>query len=768
MGSSAIDRLRFGLWVWPAAAGALALVTLCGLWLSFSTGTASFAFLALVVLTALFARPVTAVAVALLAAACLNYFFVAPRFTLAIHSKDDILMVAAFVLTSVVVSVLVRRAGRLAESERDLSQLLHLSHDPVFVRDSDDLITFWNRGAEEVYGWSAGEAVGKRVHDLLKTQFATPLEEIRSAIDTAGRWQGELVRSRRDGSSVIVQSRWSAQRNSKGETVAILEANDDITERSKAEQLLQASQSVYLTAAQRLTQTGSIAWNTATGELEWSEETFRICGIEPRDKLSIAVIQQMLHPEDTAAYQAAVQTAVATRSRFDHVVRIIRPDSEVRFLHMVGEFLEQKPEQFVGALTDITQRRKDEEALRTSEFHYRNMFDALAASFWELDFSGVTPILRALKKQGVKDFAAHFKAHPEVLRDMMRETRVIDVNDQTVRLFGRGDKAELLTSVEPFWPEVSADVYARSIIASISGVPGLSEETRLRRIDGTEFEAVFTVSFLPQGVASSRFLIAVIDISERVSAQDALRRLQAEFAHAARLATLGELAASIAHEVNQPLAAITTNASASLRWLDRPEPNVEEVRTLAARISADARRAADVIARVRSMATRREGERAPLAIAPVIEEAAAFLRHDMLGHRVSMTLHLERDLPQVMGDRVQVQQVVVNLAMNAVQAMSSAHGPRRSISIAAHREGERVVVTVDDDGPGIPDEHFPRLFESFFTTKDSGMGIGLPICKTIVEAHGGDIRAENRPGGGARFAFSLPAQLPDEAAHTSV
>ena len=530
-----------------------------------------------------------------------------------------------------------------------------------------------------------------------------------------------------------------------------------------------ATDAVYLAEIQNLTQTGSIAWNFATGSVHWSAETYRICGVDPQTVLSRELILNLVHPDDASAFGDAVDTAIKGRARFDHEFRIVRPNGDVRTIHMVGRFLAEKPEQFVGAMTDVTERRLEEEARRTSDFHYRNMFVALAAAFWELDFSGVTPILRNLRQQGIKDLSRYFADNPEVVRMMMRATRVIDVNDQAVSLFGRGIKEELLTSVEPFWADSSLQVYAASVVASMRRAPGFSAETRLRRIDGTEFDGLFTVSFPPEGVATSKFLIAVIDISERVNAQAALRNLQAELAHAARLSTLGELAASIAHEVNQPLAAITTNASASVRWLDRPQPNLEEVKTLAARIAADARRAADIISRIRDMATRRTTETAPISVASVIEEAAAFLRHDMQAQRVSLQLDLAPDLPVVIGDRTQLQQVVVNLSMNAAQAMAHVPAGQRRIIIGAQHSEGAIVVTIDDDGPGIAHEHLDHLFQSFFTTKENGMGIGLPICRTIVEAHGGQIRVENRAAGGARVTVSLPADTTAGAAsHTNV
>lgn len=520
--------------------------------------------------------------------------------------------------------------------------------------------------------------------------------------------------------------------------------------------LREAAEAVWLQEVQALTSTGSLAWNFATGEMRWSPETYRVCGVATDTPLSRELILTLVHPEDMQAYLAAVAASIQLKARFDHELRIVRPNGDVRTLHMVGRFLDEQPEQFVGALTDVTERKKDEEARRTSEFHYRNMFTAMAASFWELDFSGVSPILRDLKSRGVKDFAGYFRDNPDVVRAMTRATRVIDVNDQTVAMFGRGDKAELLRDVEPFWTDVSLQVYADSVMASIRRQSGLSAETRLRRLDGTEFDALFTVSFPAEGMASSKFLIGVIDISERVNAQEALRKLQAEMAHAARLSTLGELAASIAHEVNQPLAAITTNASAGLRWLDRPEPNLDEVRTLATRIAGDARRAADIIARIRAMATQRTAESVPLSLKAVIEESLAFLRHEMQAQGVAMAVDLAPDLPQITGDKIQLQQVVVNLVINAAQAMAKSPAAERRLAISARRAADKVVVDVLDRGPGIAEDHFDRLFQSFFTTKDNGMGIGLPICRSIVEAHGGQIEAANRADGGARFSFSLP------------
>jgi len=417
-----------------------------------------------------------------------------------------------------------------------------------------------------------------------------------------------------------------------------------------------------------------------------------------------------------------------------------------------------QPVAIVETGRDVTARRAAEDELRRSERRYRNLFGAMAVSYWDLDFFAVGQILWQLRADGVTDFAAYLAAHPEVSREMMRVTRVIDVNDETCALY-RADKAALVAGdVERFWPEASTPTYSASVVAAVSRAPSFSAETRLRRQDGTEFDALFTACFPRESVGAGSLLIGVIDLTERNQAQAALHALQAEFAHAARVSMLGELTASIAHEVNQPLAAITTNASAGKRWLSRPEPDLDELRGINDRIVADAQRAAAIIARVRGMAERRAPEAGPLAINPVIEEAASFLRHELQGQGVGLSLSLASALPDVVADRTQLQQVLVNLAVNAIQAMANAGCEPRELSLRSEPTAGGVRVLVSDSGPGVADEDLPRLFQSFFSTKDGGMGMGLPICRSILESHGGAIEARNNPGGrGACFAFTLPA-----------
>jgi PAS domain S-box-containing protein len=255
------------------------------------------------------------------------------------------------------------------------------------------------------------------------------------------------------------------------------------------------------------------------------------------------------------------------------------------------------------------------------------------------------------------------------------------------------------------------------------------------------------------------YIGAVQDVTQRRLSEEALGKARSELAHVARVTSLGVLTASIAHEVNQPLAAIITNAESGLRWLDRAPPDVAKVRELTRRVVADARRASEIIDRIRTMATRRVPEPALLSLSDIIAETIVFLRHELQSKSVSVSLDLAPALPQVVGDRTQLQQVVVNLAINAVQAMAQSGAARRSLFVRTMlSDPETVCCSIEDSGPGIDPRHLSRLFDSFFTTKDTGMGMGLPICRSIIEAHDGTIRADNDSAlGGARFSFALPA-----------
>src|SRR5882762_8279758 len=225
---------------------------------------------------------------------------------------------------------------------------------------------------------------------------------------------------------------------------------------------------------------------------------------------------------------------------------------------------------------------------------------------------------------------------------------------------------------------------------------------------------------------------------------------------------LGELTASIAHEVNQPLAAIATNGEAGLLWLGRSPPNVAEARELTKRIVADAQRAADIIKGLRALAVGRAPEQTAVCLHAVIEETMLFLRHEIDARGVAVALDFAPAIPRVLADHTQLQQVIVNLAVNALHALAQLNGERRTLTVRTALSSAAVLdCAIEDNGPGLRPEHLERLFDRFFTTKADGMGMGLPICKSIIEAHGGEIRIANRAAGrGVCASFTLPAYVP--------
>jgi PAS domain S-box-containing protein len=254
----------------------------------------------------------------------------------------------------------------------------------------------------------------------------------------------------------------------------------------------------------------------------------------------------------------------------------------------------------------------------------------------------------------------------------------------------------------------------------------------------------------------------VLDLTERKHVEGALRDAQANLAHVMRITTLGELTASIAHEVNQPLAGVVANAEACLRWLDRETPDLEEARQSVRWIMDDGNRASEVIRRVRALARKTSIERVALDLNEVIREVTALVQGELISHAVSLRMELALTPSTILGDRVQLQQVIINLVMNGIEAMQSVtERPRELVIRSRQAETGQVLVSVTDCGVGISAENANRLFNAFFTTKSSGMGMGLAICRSIVEAHGGRLSASGNDGPGATFQFVLPVHQED-------
>lgn len=324
------------------------------------------------------------------------------------------------------------------------------------------------------------------------------------------------------------------------------------------------------------------------------------------------------------------------------------------------------------------------------------------------------------------------------------------------RMFG-WSTAELVRRPSVLVDEVDAG-WAPVLQALEEAKGPLRVEIRMRRRDGSEFDAgVACAPLIDESGTCEGFVANIGDISDRKRAEASLRKTQDELAHIARVTTLGELAASIAHEINQPLTAIVANASVSVNLLSRSTSEIATVRQLLVEIMADGHRAGDVIKRLRQLATKGASHRALLDVNVVIREVAALVDSEIQKHGATLRVALAPDLPSVNCDRIQLQQVLINLVMNGLEAMDPVSDrPRRLTILSQTNDDETVRVAVQDTGVGIDTGDTERLFDAFFTTKPSGMGMGLSISRAIVEGHGGRLWVTPNSTFGATFRVELP------------
>jgi PAS domain S-box-containing protein len=336
-------------------------------------------------------------------------------------------------------------------------------------------------------------------------------------------------------------------------------------------------------------------------------------------------------------------------------------------------------------------------------------------------------------------------------------------SEETFRMFGY-DKAPSIkhaTIFQRVHPEDRARVEQTIDRASRDG-KDFAHGYRLLMPDGSVKHVHATAHAVTDAAGEIEFVGAVTDITSRRRAEAELHEAQANLAHVTRVTALGEMAASIAHEVNQPLAAVVTNAAACLRWLDREPANLKEARSTVQSIVEDGNRAGEVIQRVRALVNKTADRKAPLHINEVVNEVVSLVQHQLFSHRVALRLELAPALPLVLADRIQLQQVILNLVINGIEAMQPVKDrPRELVIRTLQDEASHVLVTVSDVGVGVAAENADRLFDAFFTTKSSGMGMGLSICRSIVNAHGGRLSASGNAGPGATFQFTLPLHRED-------
>ncbi|MGA0532549.1 PAS domain-containing sensor histidine kinase [Hansschlegelia sp. KR7-227] len=405
---------------------------------------------------------------------------------------------------------------------------------------------------------------------------------------------------------------------------------------------------------------------------------------------------------------------------------------------------------------DVSEREASHRALAQSERRYRRMFNASRIGLLQEDWSALRAELDRLTRDGEIDLPSYIEAHPDFLDRAKALVKITDINPAFLEITRWDSPKSVGSSLDNVLGEMD-QTFAGSLIAFYRGDRFYEGETQIRGADGRRTPVIFGLTFptVEEGL-DGEVLAFVLDVTDRNEAQNALLAAQAELARAARVATLGELTASITHEVNQPLASIVTNGEAALRWLRRPQPDLVEVSTALARAIEEGKRASAIVRRIRSFLAKGSMRRDVLEGAELVQDAILLVERELSKMGVAIDLQLDPTAPKVIGDRVQLQQVIVNLAVNAGQAMADVGGGR--LLVRALRNGsEHLAVTVADNGPGIDPANLERLFDPFFTTKEEGMGMGLAICRSTVEAHGGSLSVDSRLGDGARFTFTIPA-----------
>ncbi|MFB0488672.1 signal transduction histidine kinase [Methylobacterium sp. OAE515] len=393
-------------------------------------------------------------------------------------------------------------------------------------------------------------------------------------------------------------------------------------------------------------------------------------------------------------------------------------------------------------------------SLRAAEEGFRAIYDRAGIAIWREDWTVVGEAIRLLRSNGVVDLESHFANRPEELRALRSQVQIKDVNAFSLEETGAPDKSAYLGSLDRLLPDTD-QTFAQWLVAFGRGDRHFRSMAHITCPDGRELDVLFTAALPTDFVGFSDIIVISLDVTGFIRSQARLAAADTELARTVRISTVGALGASIAHEVNSPLAAILANAQAGLRWLRRPVPELEEATAALDDIVADATRARDVVARTRSFLSNAPRRLQPVDIVQAAREANLLIESELRRHGASVHLSPEENLPLLRADRIEIQQVFVNLLVNAAQAMSKQAG-RRDITISFRRTEESLTVSVTDTGPGIPPDRRRRIFEAFHSDKLGGMGLGLAICRNLIDGHGGDIWAEAAPTGGAAFHFRLP------------
>jgi PAS domain S-box-containing protein len=634
----------------------------------------------------------------------------------------------------------------IAASERELRLIVDTIPGMVAVFSAsgeleavnDQVLQYFGGGLERQKDWDTNGHV--HPEDNLRV-----VETFTRSIAAGEPFELENRARRHDGAYRWFHSRVTPLKDANGRVVRWYNLLIDIDDRKRAETELRQAQ-YFLTEAQRLSQTGSFTWDPSIDEEKWSEEIYRIFDLDPATEVKLPLIRQLVHPEDLPLLEATIERGMAGLD-MDITARIVTPRGVTKHVHVIAHRMEHVADRpvFVGAIQDVTHMRLSENALKGREAELKRS-EAFLAEGQRLSSTGT--------------FLWYPDSNEMTFSEELYRIHEIDP----------GLPMDSALHMSRTHPDDVPLVYATATRFQREGGV-IIYESRLRMPDGRiKHVSTFGREIVDQD--GRRACLGVCqDLTAKKLAEEALNKARTELAHVARVSALGELTASIAHEVNQPLAGIMTNADICLQMLAIDPPDIDEVRATAQRTLRDGARASEVIKRLRAMFSRKEPTSEPVDLCGAAREVLALSAGQLQAARVSVRTEFPDDLPTVLGDRIQLQQVILNLVLNAADAMRQVEQTRRSLLLAAAPDrNEQIVFSVRDVGVGLGAGNSEKVFETFYTTKPEGMGIGLSVSRSIVERHGGSLWASsNEDGPGATFRFAIPcapAPAPASRDHT--
>jgi two-component system sensor kinase FixL len=641
-------------------------------------------------------------------------------------------LIAILVNMLIIGTILLLVSDRLTRQRTALGDLSDaLDSAAIALARPDGTIVHWTRGCAELYGWTDTEAVGRNKHELLQSR---PTGDAGApSLSTDG--EAEFVERGRDGIELNVLERRRYLQRSGRDDVVVLKMLD-LTSRVRAEEELRASEHRLAIAAE-VNEIGVFEWDVATGRLSWSPGSEQRLGLPQGTIDSFDAWRDHVDPADMVDVMASIDRTVADGlDRFAFQYHFLSPDGPPRILEGTSRCLFDERGNLlrtIGSIVDVTQRSQ-----REVEMRLQSIIETVPDATIVIDDQAI-----------IKSFSPAAEA-----------------------MFGYSAASMIGRNVKLLMPNMFASRHDAAVADYLRTgerkVIGMTRELTARRADGTQFPIELNVG--EARIGEERIFTGIVrDVSRRLFEEQRLSELSAELAHISRQGAMSELAADLAHELNQPLSA-TSNFIAAARMLIEQGAAGERVADLLHMAEEQTQRSGDIIRRLRDFLAKRDIEMRPESLADVISDAVALVFFGSGRDEIELSYDLDPASDTIFADRVQIQQVLVNLLRNAVEVLRSvdAGHPRRIAIRSRSTDDDMIELAIRDSGPGIPDALTEQLYARFSTTKaGTAMGIGLSISRRIVEAHGGALTAENPPEGGAAFCFTLPVfkEVEDDPEH---